>query len=188
MITFSISQSGAVFRQRLGFENIQPGAGNLAGPECIDQRRLVDDRAPCRIDQEGRILHHAKCTRIDQPLGLRRTGTSDKHHVGFRQQCFQADPFPTGPPRNRALRTAERSTARIRISNPLASRAYRRPIPPNPTIPAVAPIQIPDRRALPFVRDLVSHGYVQATEQGRRQRPGVFRDLQGRATRWRCSI
>ena len=52
MITVSSSQQRVVDRRRLHVEHVEAGAGEVPGRQCGVQRRLVDDAAARRVDDE----------------------------------------------------------------------------------------------------------------------------------------
>src|ERR1700694_4083236 len=64
-------------RRRLLLENIEPGAGKLAGHQRVIQRRLVDNPTACGIDEIGRRLHALQARRIEHPDRLWRLRAVD---------------------------------------------------------------------------------------------------------------
>ena len=60
------------------------------------ERRFVDDRPACRVDQIGRALHPRQRFLVDQMTRLRQQGNVQRHDVGRVQQAIEGDVFGAG--------------------------------------------------------------------------------------------
>ena len=78
-----------VGRQRLLLEDVEAGAGDLAGPERRDQ--IVEPRrhAAPDVDEERGALHPLKARAVHEAFGGRRVRHREDHEVGQRQQRVQ---------------------------------------------------------------------------------------------------
>ena len=71
-------------RRGLVLENIEAGACELAGDQCLMQRRLVDDSTARGVDQIGGGFHALQSGRIEHPDRLRGFWTVDADEIGAR--------------------------------------------------------------------------------------------------------
>src|SRR4051812_46388875 len=76
---------------RLLLENVEAGAGELAGYQRLMQRRLHDDPAARGVDQVGRGFHVLQPRRIEQANRLRGLRAMNTDEIGPRQRCIEVD-------------------------------------------------------------------------------------------------
>jgi len=84
-------QQRIVGRDRLRVGDVERCIRDLARHERVVERRLIDDWAARRIDQDRSGLHARQRPRIDQALGGRRQRDVEAHEIGLRQQVVQVD-------------------------------------------------------------------------------------------------
>ena len=73
-------------RQRLLLEDVEPGAGDLAGLERRDEVVEPRGHAAADIDEEGAALHPLKARAVHEALGLGRMRHGEDDEIGPRQQ------------------------------------------------------------------------------------------------------
>ncbi len=76
---------------RLLLEDVQGGAGHLAGDEGVVEVLLADDPAPGAVDDVDALFHLGEGGRIDQSPGLLRHGGVDRDDIGLREDFVEAD-------------------------------------------------------------------------------------------------
>ena len=86
-----IEESGV--HLRLVLEHVERGAGDQAGAQRLDQRRLVDDRPARSVDQERRRLHPRQRDGVDEVVRVGVVGAVDRHDVARRQQVVELEPL-----------------------------------------------------------------------------------------------
>src|SRR5579884_1849238 len=74
---------------RLVLENVESGAGQLAGPQRLDQRRLVDDRPAAGIDEVGGRLHQRELRSRDHVARLVVQEDVQRHVVALAQELLE---------------------------------------------------------------------------------------------------
>ena len=87
---FGASSSGESGR-RLVVEDVDPGAAEVAGPERVGDRRLVDDAAARDVEDDRPGLQLRDRRRADQPARRARQRDVDGHDVGSREQLVELD-------------------------------------------------------------------------------------------------
>ena len=88
--TITLSTPAAVVGvDRLLLEDVEARAGDLAGAQRLDERRLVHDRAARDVDQVGSRLHQRELRRADQVVRLVGQQAGDDDEVGFAQQLVE---------------------------------------------------------------------------------------------------
>ena len=75
----------------LGGEHVEPGGGDPAGLEGVEERGLVDDAAPGGVDQHQLRLGLRELVGADQADRLGGLGQVDAHEVGLGQQRVEVD-------------------------------------------------------------------------------------------------
>ena len=80
---------GAGLRQRLDRGDIQRRKANVAGAQCVYQRRFVHDLAARDIDEDAVLLHGGKSRCVDHAFGLRGMRHRDDGGVCLRQGRVQ---------------------------------------------------------------------------------------------------
>ena len=116
-----------------------PAPAIVPDAERVGERRLVDDRAARRVDEERRRLHPRERRGIDQVARLRAERAVERDDVGGAPAARRAG---GSAPRARVSTSAGaccRPAYAISIPNAAARRAVARPILPSPTIPSVLP-------------------------------------------------
>ena len=127
--TLSIDSSGDV-TGRFELEHVERGAGDHAGLERRDQRRLVDDRAAGGVDEHGVGPHQPQRVGVDQVARARQQRAVQRDDA----RCWRSRSSSGVELSPRAGSWISRST-----SNPASRSATRRPIAPQPTRPTVVP-------------------------------------------------
>ena len=80
---------------RLGLEDIERGAGNVAGAQLVDQRLLVDQAAAGAVDNPGAWLHELERRTIDEVLGFSAERHVHGQKIHARQQIFEINQLET---------------------------------------------------------------------------------------------
>ena len=78
-----------VGRQRLGVDDVEPGASEPARSKRLDEGGLVDDRAARDVHQEGARPHRREAARIEEPARLVGQGAGDDDDVRLGEQLFE---------------------------------------------------------------------------------------------------
>ena len=76
-------------RVRLRTEHVEGGAGHLAGPNGRDERLLVDQVAPRRVDDANAVLHPLERRGVEQPLRLVVEREVERDDVGLRVDLLE---------------------------------------------------------------------------------------------------
>ncbi len=74
---------------RLTLVDVEAGSRDRPLGERDRECLLVDDRAACRVDEEGRRLHACERLGVDQPARLGRERTVQRDDVGAREQLLE---------------------------------------------------------------------------------------------------
>jgi len=80
-----------VGRQRLGVEDVETGAGDALRPQCVDERRLVDDRTARGVDQQRCWPHERELVCADQPARALAEHQVDGQNVSATEQFVFGD-------------------------------------------------------------------------------------------------
>jgi len=78
-----------VGRQRLLLEDVEPGAGELAGPERDGEVVEPCGHAAPDVDEEGRALHPLEARPVHEALGRRRMRHGEDDEIGARQKGIE---------------------------------------------------------------------------------------------------
>ena len=81
----------AVRGGRLAREDVEPGAGDLAGGQRGVERVLVDEAAAGDVDDVARRLHLRELLRADHPGGLGRLRHVDRDEVALLEQLVERE-------------------------------------------------------------------------------------------------
>src|SRR3712207_1339136 len=79
----------AVLRQRLDLEHVERRPREVAAPQSLDERRLLDHLAAADVGEVGAGLDRGYGPRVEQALGLRRARQREGDEVGFGQRTGQ---------------------------------------------------------------------------------------------------
>src|SRR6266496_726812 len=69
--------------------DIERGAAEPIGAQCLIERLLVDDRRAADVDQERGRLHQRQSPGVEQPLGLRPEPGRDQQRIASRQHAVE---------------------------------------------------------------------------------------------------
>ena len=70
-------------RVRLAREHVERGARELAAPECLDERLLVDQLAACSVDESRPVAHAGERVPVHDPARLRAERQVQRQELGF---------------------------------------------------------------------------------------------------------
>ena len=82
--TFSSDHSGLSRRQRFGIADVEHGSGNAAMLQRVDERRLVDERAPTDVAKDRLRRHCGDDARGNEADGALRLGQRHDDGIGLR--------------------------------------------------------------------------------------------------------
>ena len=85
--TWSSSSSGPGVR--LGREHVERRACELPGPDRLDERLLVDERAARRVDEPRAVAHPRDRIAVDEAAGLVGEGGVERHDVRGAEQLVE---------------------------------------------------------------------------------------------------
>src|SRR6478609_1638588 len=84
---------GTVARYWLVIVDIERRAADRIRFECSDQRVLIDQSTPGRVDKERGRLHHGELRRADDAFGFLIQGELHGENIGLREQFVPFDEF-----------------------------------------------------------------------------------------------
>ena len=145
--------------------HVEPGRGDRARPQCLDQRPLVDDRSARGVDQRRGRLHQRELGGAEQAAGAVAEHEVDRQHVGALEQLLLGDlaRTPNSAPRSSVRFSLQAITS---IPNTRAGATIAPPSRPRPASPSVAPPRLRRQVELPVTvaqravldRDPLAHG------------------------------
>jgi hypothetical protein len=170
----------AVGRQRLGREDVEPGAAELIVEERLDERRLVDDLAASDVDEPGAPPHRRERARVEQTPRLDGERGRDGDRIGPMEQVVEAVARP-----GRARLVAGRRATQSGDLHPERLRESRRLAPDRtePDDPEPHPVQVDRCPGFPAAFGLVSQRPGEVTTQREQVRHHGLGDGRCRGTR-----
>src|SRR5262249_8971424 len=74
----------------LSFDDIESSPSQTARIQLLEQGELIDDRAACRVDQEGAGTHACQCAGIDEVVGRVVEVAVQADEVTLFEQVFES--------------------------------------------------------------------------------------------------